>query len=91
MATSRATPPRRPKATRATTGIGKLSAEVNDLKLRVGQLEALVDTARVRQQQAAAQRLAQNPEQMAALQALLEMAKATGEPAGNPPTQWQPS
>lgn len=88
MATSRAKP--KPAARRPTTGIGKLSAEVNDLKLRVGQLEALVETARTRQQQAAAARLAKDPEQLAALKALLDMAEgATAAPAGNPPTEWQ--
>lgn len=54
-----------------------LADQVADLNSRVAALEELVEAARNRQQQAAAAALAANPAQMQALQALLDMAKAT--------------
>lgn len=52
-----------------------LARRVDDLEKRVLAMESVVNSARQRQQQAVAAKLAQNPNQLAELESLLALAK----------------
>jgi len=70
-----ATPSKKPAR---PTSNAKLAEKYEDLDRRLKAIEDMVEAAQTRQAQLAAQRLAQNPEQLAQLQQVLDMAsKAT--------------
>lgn len=72
-----ATSPRKKPAARPTSN-ATLVRRMDELDERVKALEDMVEAAKQRQQQMAAQQLAQNPEQLAQLRTVLDMAaKAT--------------
>lgn len=68
-----ATSPRKKPAAHPTSNAA-LVRRIDELDARVKHLEGLVEAAQNRQRQLMAQQLAQNPEQLEQLQAVLDMA-----------------
>lgn len=78
---ARKTPAAKPAAKPTTGSAGRtmsnaaLVRQVAALTARVEALEGIVNSAKLRQQQAVAAKLAQNPEKVAALRELLDLAE----------------
>lgn len=66
----------KPKPARPTSNTA-LARRVDELTARLEALEGIIKPAIARQQKAAAAKLAQNPEQLAQLKSLLELAEST--------------
>jgi hypothetical protein len=65
------------KHTTRPTSNAKILQKVLDLETRVETLESAINTAKLQQQRAAAAKLAANPEQLAQLKALIDLASET--------------